>query len=229
MSLDATLIAAIDERLNDWNQGDVVLGDAIPFVHLADFNQPITLGSQNAAEIDPDNAERLGTVVTHVAGVAVITQSCDLVRSCKDQPFVKLSILQEVTQNFVDDVRKGHRPRYAYIAGVADRLLVANLDAISTVEKAVIAAVEPRYRIRGCRTDAEVREFVFALSRNASRFAFPDDFSTAMRSVQDRILNKHGTSTRDSKGKHTNEGALLTALREIRVACSPSWTAAYQI
>jgi hypothetical protein len=46
-----------------------------------------------------------------------------------------------------------------------------------------------------------------------------------MRSIQTRILEKHGTATRDKKGRPTNEGALLAALREIRVACLPSWSA----
>ena len=122
--------------------------------------------------------------------------------------------------------QKARRPRYAYIPGIADRLLVANLDAISTIEKAVIAAIEPRDRVRGCRSDDEVRELAFALSRNINRFAFPDDFTAAMRSIRKRILAKHGTMTHDQKGRPTNEGVLLTALREIRVACSPSWSAA---
>ena len=47
-----------------------------------------------------------------------------------------------------------------------------------------------------------------------------------MRSIQERILAKHGMMTHDQKGRPTNEGVLLTALREIRVACSPSWSAA---
>jgi hypothetical protein len=46
-----------------------------------------------------------------------------------------------------------------------------------------------------------------------------------MRSIQARIVEKHGTTTHDKKGRPTNEGALLTALREIRVACLPSWSA----
>ncbi len=226
MSADAALITAIDARLNDWNQGDVVLGPTIPFVYVADYRSPITSASQQAAASDAQGLEQLGTVAVEVPGIVVISQSCDLVRSCREQPFLKVAILQKASDDFVEDVRKGRRPRYAYIPGVADLLLVANLDAVSTIEKAVIAPIEPAARIRGCRSDDEVRELAFALSRNISRFAFPDDFTTAMRSIQERILAKHGTITRDPKGRPTNEGALLTALREIRIASSPSWSAA---
>jgi hypothetical protein len=204
-----------------------VLGVGIPFVYVADYNQPITDGSRQAAAVDraEGDADHLGTVAIDVPGVVVISQSCDLVRSCADQPFAKIAALQQVDAEFLDEVKRGRRPRYAYVPGVADRLLVANLDAVGTVEKSVIATVDPKDYIRGCRTDLETAEFAFALSRNIQRFAFPDDFTAAMRSIQARILEKHGAITRDKKGKPTNEGAMLTTLREIRVTCAPSWTA----
>jgi hypothetical protein len=226
LSPDAARISAIDTGLKDWNQGDVVLGTAIPFVYLADYRQPITDGSREAAAAERAEGDAdVGMVAIDVPGVVIISQSCDLVRSCAEQPFVKLAALQQVGSDFLGEVKRGRRPRFAFIPAIADRLLVANLDAVSTVEKSIIAAVDPQDRIRGCRTDAEVRELAFALSRNIERFAFPDDFTTAMRSIQARILEKHGTATRDKKGRPTNEGALLTALREIRVACLPSWSA----
>jgi hypothetical protein len=220
---DEVLIKTIDARLNDWNQGDVVLGAIIPFVYLADYTRPITSGSQTAAADNSGSGENLGTVTVDAPGIVVITQSCDLIRSCTEQPFVKVAILQEVESDFLAEVKKGRRPRYAYIPAVADRHLIANLDAIITVEKSVIAAIEPSDRIRGCRTDAEIRELAFALSRNLDRFAFPDDFAAAMKSIQGRILAKHGKITRDDRGKQTSEGIFLTRLREVRVACAPSW------
>jgi hypothetical protein len=216
LSSDAALIAAIDERLKEWNQGDVVLGDAIPFVHLADLNKPISEGSREASKLEP-SGDPLGVVVQKMAGAVVLTQSCDLVRSCRDQPFVKCAALQEVDAAFLDSTRMGQRPRFAYIPGAADRLLVGNLDAVTTVEKSILAAIEPNLRIRGCRTDREVSELAVALARNLGRFAFPDDFSLAVRPVRSGIIKKYG--------KSTNEGRLLASMREIRVMCSPSWTA----
>jgi len=130
-----TLIAAIDERLKVWNQGDAVLGDRVPFVYLADYSQPITPEAEEAAKGDQGGGDPLGTVVAAVAGVVVTTQSCDIVRSCRDQPFIKVAILQKVDSRFLETVRMGRRPRYAFIPGVADRSVVANLDAVCTLEK----------------------------------------------------------------------------------------------
>jgi hypothetical protein len=225
LSPDATLTTAIDQRLQDWNQGDVVLGDAIPFVHLANLEQPITPEAKEVAASTAGSTDPIGTVVASVTGLAVITQSCDLVRSCLQQPFVRLAVLEKAESSFIEQVRQGHRPRYAYIPGVADRQLVANLDRVITIEKAVLAEATER-RIRGCGTDSDARELALALSRNVGRAAFPDDFAVAMGGIQTRIREKHGKATKDKHGKPTNEGPLLKALREIRVACTPSWTAA---
>jgi hypothetical protein len=103
--------------------------------------------------------------------------------------------------------------------------LAADLDSVMTVEKAIIAAVPPERKFRGCRTDLEAREFALALSRNASRMAFPDDFVRAFQQVQRRIQEKHGKTTYDAKNEPTNEGPLLAAVREIRVSFTPSWDA----
>jgi len=92
-------------------------------------------------------------------------------------------------------------------------------------KKSIVATIDPKDRVIGCQTDQEATNLAAALSRNADRFAFPDDFSVAMSAIQDRILQKHGMPTRDKKGRPTNEGAFLAALREIRVSCEPNWTA----
>jgi hypothetical protein len=220
------LIATIDEQLNDWNQGDVVLGGPIQFVLLADFNQPITPEAEVAAAADPNGDQALGTVVTAVPGFAVLTQSCDLVRSCRDRPFVNLAVLVEVEPIFFQEVKKGTRPRFAFVPGVGDRRLVADLHSITTIEKSVLAKTPRDQRIRGCRTDLEARELAMTLAHNLSRAALPDDFNQAVRPIQSRIQDKHRKDTRDRHGKRTNEGALLAALREIRVNFEPSRDAA---
>ena len=216
MSPDAGLIDLVDERLEDWNQGDVVLGDKVPFLYLADFSRPVTDGSRQAARANSEETEPLGTVFPTIPGVVVLTQSCDIVRSSAQQPFVRLAMLENARNaDFLDRVRQLMEPRFAYIPGVADRSLVARLEAVMTVEKGLIAGIDPTDRIRGCRTGLEASAFAAALARNVDRFAFPDLFSDAIVGIRDRVLNKHG--------KRTIEGKTLEALREIRVACSPSW------
>jgi len=86
-----------------------------------------------------------------------------------------------------------------------------------TVEKAVLAGIPEDQRLRGCLAHPEARAFSVAIARKHDRVAFPNEFVAAVRPIQKRIQDKHG---RDS-----DEGRVLAALREIRVACAPSWAA----
>src|SRR4051794_15722912 len=79
------------------------------------------------------------------------------------------------------------------------------LDCTMTVEKAVLAGLPPEAHLHGCTRDDQVRSFAIAIAQKHSRIAFPDDFVTSVRRIQQRIQNKHG---RDSV-----EGRTLAALR----------------
>ena len=224
--------AAIDKRLENWRQGDVVLDVDLPFLHLADYDNPITPEADAAASSDKTgDGDPLNPIFVNVPGFVIVTQTCDLVRKCAERPLAQLAILRRVDDReflesakcgdgtkFLDEVRRGERPRFAYIPSVANGYLIADLDAVMTVEKAVLAGIPDEKRQSGCRDEKEVREFAQSLARKVSRAAFPDDFVKAMRSVQERIRDKHGKMTLDGRGKPTNEGAFLTAISEIRVA-----------
>ncbi len=201
---------AIDDALQAWRQGDVALDAGLEFVHLADLTRPHSRASQLLADslaAAGDPAPEGATPVSdEPAGFAVLTQTCDIIRSCRDRPFVEVAPLVPVSAAFVAEARRLKRPAFAYIPAVADRLLVVDLDRVMTVEKAVAAGWT---RIAGFETDADRRAFAEALSRKRSRFAFPDDFVAATRSLSEHLAGKHD--------KRTAEGAHLRALREIRV------------
>jgi hypothetical protein len=127
---------------------------------------------------------------------------------------VEVAPLVEVNANHLAEIQRGYRPQYAYIPGVADQNLVADLDRVMTVEKTVVSRWE---RKPGCSTDEEVRAFAQAVSRKRARFAFPDDFAEFVNPLQGRIKEKHGKASR--------EGEALRALIEIRVRAEPSWEA----
>lgn len=204
-SLDADSREAIDAALGSWKQGDCVLGEQW-FVHRFSTDTPLTDAAAAAAREGADLAEDL------VAGFAVLTQTCDIVRASSKRPYLEVAPLVEVDNKHLKQIERGYRPRYAFIAGMADRKLVADLDRIMTVEKAVVAHWE---RTPGCDSEKAVRDFAQALARKRTRFAFPDDFSGFVRKLQERLLEKHD--------KRTAEGVALRALREIRVHVSPSW------
>jgi hypothetical protein len=200
-------IEEVDTALKQWCQGDYVLGEEeFWFIYLFSPNRPLTQASREAAKQETDLAEY------EVRGFVVITQTCDIVRSCLSRPFIEVVPLVEVDQQQISEIQKARRPQYAYIPGVARLNLVADLDRVMTVEKAVVAEWK---RQRGSQTDEEIRILGQALARKRVRFAFPDDFIEFVSKLQDRIKKKHN--------KSSNEGDALRALREIRVRASPSW------
>lgn len=198
-------IQAIDTTLLEWCQGDCVLGEHW-FIYRFNPQRPLTSDSADVAKEETDLAE------SEVKGFAIVTQTCDIVRSCNERPFVEIVPLVEVDEQQLHDVQRSRRPQYAYIPGVAGLNLVADLDRIMTVEKAVVAEWE---RKPGCLSDDEIRALGQALTRKRARFAFPDDFTDFARKLQNRLRDKHD--------KANDEGEALRALREIRVRAEPSW------
>ncbi|BAU65677.1 hypothetical protein STA3757_30660 [Stanieria sp. NIES-3757] len=194
----------IDAALKEWCQGDYVLGEHW-FVQRCNPNQPLTVSTESVDE-------ETGLAECKVRGFVVVTQTCDIVRSCLSRPFIEVVPLVEIDQQQISEIQKARRPQYAYIPGVAELNLVADLDRVMTVEKAVVAEWE---RQQGCGTDEEIRALGQILARKRVRFAFPDDFIEFVSKLQDRIKKKHN--------KSSNEGDALRALREIRVRASPSW------
>ena len=199
--------ADIDQALRDWRQGDCVVG-AQYFLFRIEVETPLTPEAADAAREGADAAE------AEVRGLMVATQTCDLVRPCKGRPFVEVCPLVEVDAERMEEIRSGRRPGYAYIPGLAQRGLVADLDRVMTVEKAVVAGWE---RTQGCQTDRDRRRLALALTRKRARVAFPDDFVQYASGLTKRMSSKHG--------KNSPEGCALRALREIRVRAAPSWDA----
>ncbi|MFZ0790712.1 MAG: hypothetical protein WAM94_13965, partial [Chromatiaceae bacterium] len=195
------------EVLQQWRQGDCVLGEQW-FVFRVSPDAPITDDAVAAAEDGIDNAEAA------VFGFAVVTQTCDIIRGCSERPFVEVCPLVEVDDDTLHEIERGRRPNYAYLHGVSDRHLVADLDRVMTVEKPAVALWE---RVAGCLDDNDSRRLSLALSRKRARIAFPDDFVAFAAPLMNRMSAKHG--------KWSDEGRALRALREIRARAAPSWDA----
>jgi hypothetical protein len=153
-------ISEIDSALSKWSQGDCTIGDDCWFVTRFDPQRPVTIEAKNFVVVEANTNTDL--LESQVRGFVVVTQTCDLVRACAERAFVEVSPLVAVNSAWIEEIRKLKRPRYAYIVGVADRNLVADLvreawalpNRVMTVEKAVVAAWE---RIPGCQSDADIR------------------------------------------------------------------------
>ena len=201
-------VTSVDHVLSAWRQGDCVLGEHW-FAHRLDKSFAVTDAGRVAAEADADLAEQ------QVLGLVVVKQTCDVVRSCTERPYVEVCPLVEVDDGRLREIQRGRRPSYAFVPLVAERKLAADLDRVMTVEKPLVATWE---RTPGWTTDAEARAFAPALARKRVRFAFPDDFTKLVRKLQKRLEEKHD--------RESVEGRALGALREIRVSAAPSWDAA---
>ena len=195
----------IDRVLGSWRQGDVSLDAGLEFVHMA-ASQTVLAAGGTPGETGAD------PILEEVRGVVVLTQTCDVVRSCRERPFVEVAPVVELPAGDMEHVRRLRKPAFAFVPCIADRRLVADLDRVMTVQKAVVAGWK---RVAGWTTDDQIRDFARALTRKRARFAFPDDFVVAAQALMSRLADKHG--------KQTSEGAHLRALREIRVRAAPSW------
>jgi hypothetical protein len=195
----------IDAVLQEWRQGDLALQEPW-FIHVGDPSTPLTLAASEAT------SDGLQALESEVNGLVVVTQTCDVVRACIDRPYVEVAPLVQVSEDDLQLIMRGRRPAYAALPSLEPDRLVADLDRVMTVEKAVVATWT---RTPGYADDAEGRAFATALARKRVRFAFPDDFSELVDKLQRRLVDKHE--------KNSVEGRGLRALREIRVRATPNW------
>jgi hypothetical protein len=202
---DAPEIGAIDAALKKWRQGDLALEESW-FVHVGDRAVPLT---EMSGAADGDGLQAL---TSEVEGLAVVTQSCDIVRPCLEQPYVEVSPVVRLNAEELPLVQCGRLVRLTTLPPLLALGLGIDLERVMTIEK---SAMTNWVRTPGCTSDEIVRAFAQALARRRSRFAFPDDFTGLVDKLRRRMISKHG--------KDTNEGRGLRALREIRVLASPSW------
>ncbi len=207
LAADSSEVQRIDAALKAWRQGDLALEEKW-FVHLGDPVEPLSEAAEQA------EGEGVQALTSDAEGLIVVTQTCDIVRSCLTRPYVEVAPLMKVSGEDLRTVQRGLRPAHATLSCLAYGRLVADLDRVMTVEKSIVSGW---VRTPGCSNDAESRVFAQALSRKRERFAFPDDFVRFAKKLKSRLEDKHG--------KSTDEGGGLRALREIRVQASPSWGA----
>ena len=178
----------------------------LEFLHLANLSLPLSAASRQAANAHADGGEKIPAeavaICDEVRGVVMLSQTCDVVRSCRQRPFVEVAPLVEMLEREVEHVRRLKRPAFAYVTGTAKERLIADLDRIMTVEKTVVAGWA---RKPGWESDEDLRNFALAISRKWSRFAFPEDFISAARALQKRIVRN--VSSKNTTSRH--EKALI--------------------
>lgn len=204
-SPDIDLVQEINDHTTSWRQGDIVELGAISWFALP----RLALTSQSAAV----NEEELSSIVAQTDRLAIVSQTCDIVRDCQQRPFLLLAPIVELPEPVAGEARSGARPRYIPIPGLGNNSF-ADLDTVVTSEKSILLGFDPK---RGLVNERSQRQFGNSIARVFSRFAFPDDLPRTLNKMVTRIKSKHA---RDS-----DEGRVLEAIEEIRLTGSPSWDA----
>ena len=159
--------------------------------------------------------EGIGIGGLDVPGFAVITQSCDIIKS--DRPMLQIAALQALPPEHLDQVERRRRPQFGHIPALKEIGYAVDFDHVTLVSKEVVAGLQ---RSPGCTNDDEKRAFAQALARHKRRTAYPIRFNDAVEPMKKWLDNK--------KGKASAAGRFADEIDQIRVACS-DWDAGAEI
>lgn len=183
-----------EKPLADWRQGDII---------LAPFSLPRLVLGPSGPAIRNYKAEH---------GVAIVSQSCDVVRRVDHCSVVQVSPLVPATDEEVEKIESLRVAGKAVIPALLGKNLVIDLDSAFTVDKTLIASFE---RTEGCPCDQSQARLSRALGRHRGRFAFPDEFNSEVaRPIREWIRSKYK--------KRSPHGELATSIAEVRVS-TDSW------
>ena len=187
------------ERLAEWQQGDFALD-------CGDF-----LFRDLVEEID--DADGGAVFDSGVVGLAVISQTCDVVRSPGDVGYVSVCPLVQIDPKRIGDVERGQAPRYGLLSNAPEGVVV-DFSRTMSVTKALLLTWT---RSRGCADDAQQLEFARCLEMFFGRFAFPDDFVRSVASLRKAILDKYSKEGSDL-------GKAIRSIRELRAVPHAAWS-----
>lgn len=178
--------------LEDWRQGDVI---------LAPFRLPVLAPSSNGAlAIRNHSADE---------GIAIISQSCDVVKDIAKCPWIQVAPLVKVDPDQFDQVEQRKHPRLTTVPALRDHSLAIDLDFCCSIEKQAIAHYD---RVCGCPCDQSQARLSEDLARHRGRFAFPDDFNAEIAA--------HVKAWFKDKVKRDSPAAeLARQVTEVRVLC----------
>lgn len=193
------------------------MDEGLEIVYLADPLRPHSKASErNAEEMRLQHGAEAGdglmVVRETVPGLAMLSQDCDIVRSCRDKPHVELAPVMPADNQKIEEAQGLKSPVRAYLPVLANEGFVVDLRRSVLVEKGLVARWTRR---SGCTFDGERRDFAKAVGKKFTRFGFPDRFQDMAHGMVERLKKKHN--------RLSAEGAHLQALKEVRVKAEPSW------
>lgn len=145
------------------------------------------------------------------AGVAVISQTCDIVQSGKKRCLVA-PVLSSPDEDCLTDARKGRRPLHLLLRpdGDGSRPCVADIEMAVSIPKERLHG--QLILARGVGEDSldATRAVAWRIGRAFSRFAFPDEVYPVFQRLRSNAQSKIGTPS--------PLGQVLDAVLDLRVA-----------
>jgi len=173
----------LQRAISRWSQGDFVRGDHA-FLWGFHPDRPLTEASTAQAQ-DADLTLGFALAGSEVKGLTVVSQTCDILRSFEERPFVQVAPLYEMQDEEAERaVQRRSYPRYAFLPNLGGSRLVVDLDRIFTVEKSMLAIWD---RQPGCSTDDQRRSLTETIRRYYTRPALPELTFRTSRSQLARI------------------------------------------
>lgn len=183
------------ERLRDWQQGDFAL----------ELTQVLVVDSV-------DNDGNLLPSAGDAIGLAVISQTCDIVNWGAGREWIVVAPLIEATEITFLNAQRGTTPAMAVLENPPSANVVVDLTQAMTIHKSLLAGLS---RVSGFQSDPGRTRFADAISRKYGRFAFPDAFA-------ENVLGAIRTRMHKTHGKDSDRGRTFAGCDSIRVAASPS-------
>lgn len=152
-----------------------------------------------------------------VHGVAVVTQTCDIVNSGPGKDHVMICPLIRVKLGAVlENIQKGRTLAAAALENPPEPDIVVDIGRMAPLHKDALAKLE---RHDGLTTDAGRMQFAETLERKFGRFAFPDEFNDRiLTKLRERVISAHGKAASD-------HGKAYRSIKTVRVTASPGWNA----
>src|SRR3954463_13249239 len=188
---------ALADRLQEWRQGDYVLAP------------------RQFVEIEGVEDGDLVPVADAVIGLAVVTQTCDIVNITPGKESVVVCPLREVSRAQSANIFAGRTPGAAVLEHPPAEDVVVDLNRMMSLRKEVLVGLK---RQVGFTSDAARARFAESLQRKHGRFAFPDAFNEhVLGPLKDRIATSHD--------KDSEHGKAYRSIQTTRVRAAPNWEA----
>lgn len=151
-------------------------------------------------------------------GVAVISQTCDLVRLDR-HPNVVVARVVELDEDSARDAERGRTARWTPLVGAPGRLF-ADLNAVGSISKAAAAEVAVTHCIPDESWDDQ-RELAQRIGRWFSRLALPDNVVPWLSPLQRLVMDRANKPT-------SAMGRALDSITQFRIH-SKFWSAPYDL